>query len=139
MKRVVIATGLLATWALGAQAATLATVKQRGMRTLWRATYDILDTTGTAIGLIHEENPWVKVLDAVIGEIPFVGIVLQMFVNPAYVVEVPVGTRALYIRKRRSLVERRFIVEQLGPIPPALERVAVPALLMMVLLERGRG
>ncbi|TMB62698.1 MAG: hypothetical protein E6I57_11940 [Chloroflexi bacterium] len=114
-------------------------VKQRGMRTLWRATYDILDTTGTAIGLIHEENPWVKVLDAVIGEIPFVGIVLQMFVNPAYVVEVPVGTRALYIRKRRSLVERRFIVEQLGPIPPALERVAVPALLMMVLLERGRG
>jgi len=31
MKRVVIATGLLATWALGAQAATLDTVKQRGM------------------------------------------------------------------------------------------------------------
>jgi uncharacterized protein YxjI len=114
-------------------------VKQRGLRTLWRATYDILDGSGAQIGLIHEENPWVKVLDGVIGEIPIVGLVLQMFINPAYVVEAPVGTPSLYVRKRRSLIERRFIVEQLGPIPPALERVVVPAMLMMVLLERGRG
>jgi len=114
-------------------------VKQRGLRTFWRATYDILDSAGSPIGLIHEENPWTKVLDGLIGEIPFVGIVLQMFVNPAYVVEAPVGTPALRVRKRRSLVERRFIVDQLGPTPPALERVVVPAMLMMVLLERGRG
>ena len=31
MKRIVIATGLLVTWFSGAQAATLDTVKQRGM------------------------------------------------------------------------------------------------------------
>lgn len=122
-----------------ANAMPVGAVKQRGMRTFWRATYDILDSAGSTIGLIHEENPWTKILDGLIGEIPFVGIVLQMFINPAYVIEAPVGTPALYVRKRRSLVERRFIVEQLGPIPPALERVVVPAMLMMVLLERGRG
>ena len=114
-------------------------VKQEGMRTLWRATYRIIDSTGELVGRIHEENPWVKVIDAVIGEIPFLGLLLQMFVSPAYVVEAPVGVPVLRVRKRRSLIERRFIVDLLGPIPPALERVVVPALLMMVLLERGRG
>lgn len=114
-------------------------VKQEGMRTLWRATYRIIDSAGELIGRIHEENPWLKVIDGVIGEIPFVGLLLQMFVSPAYVVEAPVGVPVLRVRKRRSLIERRFIVDPLGPVPPALERVVVPALLMMVLLERGRG
>jgi hypothetical protein len=89
--------------------------------------------------VIHEESPWVKVLDGLIGAIPLIGFVLQQFVSPAYIVEAPPGTPVLRIRKRRSLIERRFLVDPLGPIPPALERVVVPALLMMVLLERGRG
>ena len=114
-------------------------VKQRGMRSFWRATYDILDANGQSIGLIHEENPWVKVLDALLGEVPLLGLVLQMFVNPAYIVEAPVGQPALRVRKRRSLVERRFIVDEIGAVPPMLDRIVVPSLLMMVLLERGRG
>ncbi len=114
-------------------------VKQQGMRTLWSATYDIADVSDQVVGRIHEENPWVKLLDALIGAVPFLGIVLQMFVNPAYIVEAPIGTPALRVRKRRSLIERRFIVDPIGPVPPALERVVVPGLLMAVLLERGRG
>jgi hypothetical protein len=109
------------------------------MRSLWRASYRIIAADGQPIGVIHEESPWVKVLDGLIGAIPLIGFVLQQFVSPAYIVEAPPGTPVLRIRKRRSLIERRFLVDPLGPIPPALERVVVPALLMMVLLERGRG
>lgn len=113
-------------------------VRQRGLRTFWKATYDILDETGNAIAVVHEQDPWVKVLDTLIGEIPFVGFVIQQWINPSYLIDVD-GTTYLRLRKRPSLIERRFSLEQEAPLPPRLENVALPAVLMIVLLERGRG
>lgn len=114
-------------------------LKQRGLRTLWKATYDVVDASGDAVALVHEEKPWVKVLDGLIGEIPLVGFVLQQWVSPAYVVEGNDGVRYLRLRKRPSLIERRFELDLETALPPALERVVMPAVLMVVLLERGRG
>ena len=117
----------------------LGAVRQRGMRTLWSATYDILDETGSAIGLIHEQDPWVKVIDGLIGGIPFVGFVIQQWINPTYLIDGSDGATLLRMRKRPSLIERRFLVEQAAPLPSRLEPLALPAALMVVLLERGRG
>jgi uncharacterized protein YxjI len=114
-------------------------LRQRGMRTLWSATYDILDDNGSAVGLIHEQDPWVKVLDGLIGGIPFLGFVVQQWINPTYLIDGSDGTTLLRMRKRPSLIERRFLVEQDAPLPPLLEPLALPAVLMVVLLERGRG
>ena len=118
---------------------SLGAVRQRGMRTLWSATYDILDETGSAIGLIHEQDPWVKVIDGLIGGIPFVGFVIQQWINPTYLIDGSDGATLLRMRKRPSLIERRFLVEQAAPLPSRLEPLALPAALMVVLLERGRG
>ena len=117
----------------------LGALKQRGMRTLWKATYDILDDTGGPIGLIHEKDAMVKVIDALIGEIPFLGFVIQQWINPTYLIDGADGVTALRLRKQPSLIERRFIVEQEAPLPPRLEPLVLPAVLMVVLLERGRG
>jgi uncharacterized protein YxjI len=117
----------------------LGAVRQRGMRTLWRATYDILDEAGSAVGLIHEKDAWVKVIDGLIGEIPFLGFVIQQWINPTYLIDGADGTTLLRMRKRPSLIERRFTVEQELPLPSRLEPLALPAVLMVVLLERGRG
>jgi len=114
-------------------------VRQRGMRTFWKATYDILDDAGSAIGLVHEQNAWVKVIDGLIGEIPFLGFVIQQFINPTYLIDGADGVTLLRLRKRPSLIERRFAVEQDAPLPPRLDQLALPAVLMVVLLERGRG
>jgi hypothetical protein len=114
-------------------------VKQRGMRTFWKATYDVLDVNGETVAMIHEENPWVKVLDGLIGQIPIAGFLLQQWVSPAYVVEGTEGVRYLRLRKRPSLIERRFELDRENELPRELERVAMPAVLMVVLLERGRG
>lgn len=122
-----------------ANGTTVGAVKQRGMRSLWHATYDILDAGGESVGIIHEADPWVKVLDGVVGAIPLLGLVLQMFVNPTYLVEAPAGMVVLRVRKRRSLIERRFIVERTGELPRPLGPLALPALVMLVLLERERG
>src|SRR5512139_227057 len=37
------------------------TVKREGMKSLWKATYNVLDNSGVQVGLIHEENPMIKV------------------------------------------------------------------------------
>jgi uncharacterized protein YxjI len=117
----------------------LGAVRQRGMRTFWKATYDILDESGSAIGLIHEQDAWVKVIDGLIGEIPLVGFVIQQWINPTYLIDGPDGTTYLHLRKKPSLIERRFLLEQGSPLPSRLEQLALPAVLMVVLLERGRG
>jgi hypothetical protein len=117
----------------------LGAVKQRGMRTFWKATYDILDEAGNAIALIHEQDPWVKVLDGLIGEIPILGFVIQQWINPTYLIDGDNGVTHLRLRKQPSLIERRFLLEEDAPLSPRLERVALPAVIMVVLLERGRG
>ena len=117
----------------------LGAVRQHGMRTFWKATYGILDEAGNAIGLIHEKDAWVKVIDGLIGEIPFLGLVIQQWINPTYLIDGADGVTLLRLRKRPSLIERRFVVEQDAPLPPRLEHLALPAVLMVVLLERDRG
>ena len=32
-------------------------IRRKGMKSLWRSTYDVLDTNGTKAGIIREENP----------------------------------------------------------------------------------
>jgi uncharacterized protein YxjI len=118
---------------------SLGAVKQRGLRTLWKATYDILDGAGDPLGLVREENAWVKVLDGLIGDLPLIGLVIQQWINPTYLIDAADGTTLLRLRKRPSLIERRFLLEQEAPLPARLERLALPAVLMVVLLERGRG
>jgi hypothetical protein len=117
----------------------LGALRQRGMRTLWSATYDILDDNGSALGLIHEQDPWVKVIDGLIGGIPFLGFVIQQWINPTYLIDGADGANLLRMRKQPSLIERRFVVEQVATLPSRLEPLALPAVLMVVLLERGRG
>lgn len=117
----------------------LGAIKQRGMRTLWKATYDIVNELGEPVGLVHELNAWVKIVDGLIGEIPFLGFVIQQWINPTYLIDGADGTTLLRMRKRPSLIERRFVVEQEAPLPPRLEPLALPSVLMVVLLERGRG
>lgn len=117
----------------------LGALRQRGMRTFWKATYDVLDEGGSAVGLIHEQDAWVKVIDGLIGGIPFLGFVIQQWINPTYLIDGVGDVTVLRMRKRPSLIERRFVVEQEAPLPPRLEPLALPAVLMVVLLERGRG
>ncbi len=109
-------------------------LQREGMRSLWKATYNVLDGMGNQIGLIHEENPWMKVLDGLLSEIPFVG----MFINPAYLVDVR-GTTGLYLKKEPSFLERKFTIEQRGPVGEEEEEVLLASIIMMMMLEGSRG
>jgi len=113
-------------------------VKRAGMRSLWRAQYEVLrgDTT---VFTIREDNAFVKFADALLFEIPLVGLLSGYVLHPAYTVSRPDGTRVLHIRKRAAMWEGKFTIERLGEIAADEEAVATLSILMMALLERSRG
>ena len=109
-------------------------VKRQGMKSLWKASYVIADQTGAEVGLIHEENPWMKVLDALVSDIPFVG----MFINPAYLVDLN-GQTVLHLKKQPAVFEGKFILTKRGDFNEAQENLLLTSIIMTMMLERSRG
>ena len=113
-------------------------VKRAGMRSLWRAQYEVMrgDTT---LFTIREDNALVKFADALLYEIPLLGLLSGYVFHPAYTVSRPDGTRVLHVKKQAAMWEGRFTIEKLGEIAPDEEALTTLSILMMVLLERSRG
>ncbi|HEX6203447.1 MAG TPA: hypothetical protein VF100_10610 [Thermoanaerobaculia bacterium] len=118
-------------------------VKRAGMKSLWRAHYEVFDAGGQPVLTLSEENPVVKLLDGLLGEIPLIGMLTGFFLHPRYVVaERAGGQPVLRVTKRRSFLEARFAVEAepgAATLPEEVETAAVLAILTMALLERSRG
>ena len=115
----------------------LGAVRQDGMRSLWKSTYALTNASG-GVGSIHEENPWVKVLDGLMEAIPFGDALGGLFFNPAYIVELR-GGPALRVAKQRSVFESSFRLEKLKDFSEEEEDLILAGVIMMVLLERDRG
>lgn len=113
-------------------------VRQQGMRSLWKSSYAVSDAAGEEVGLIHEENPWVKVLDSLAESLPLGDALGGLFFNPAYLVDWR-GKSVLRMSKERSVFESRFRIEKLADFSEEDEDVLIASLIMMVLLERDRG
>ena len=118
--------------------ALLGTLRRRGGRSLWRATYVISDPNDQVMGGIHEKDPWTKVLDGLLSIVPILGDFSGYFLNPSYVVSRG-DEQVLEVRKRPAFFETRFSIEQVSGVDAINEALLVASVLMMVLLERGRG
>lgn len=115
------------------------TLARKGMRSIWKSHYDILDQNKMLVFTLTEENPWVKVLDSMVGEIPIIGAFTGYFFNPTYVVQDKNGQNIYRLKKMPSLIGRRFQLDRLIDIADEQETLVVLSLLMMVLLERAKG
>ena len=118
---------------------TLGTVKRAGMKSLWRSHYDVSDAQGRPAFTIREANPWTKVLDNLLGEIPVLGILTGYLFHPAYIVARPIGTPMFKATKRPAFLEGKFRITAEGKYSEPEEALAVPAMLMMLRLERITG
>ena len=118
--------------------AELGSVKREGMRSLWRAHYDIFE--GDALVMtIREENPWVKVLDGLFGQIPFIGMFSGYLFHPAFLVSRSDGTVVMRLKKQPAFLESKFTIEKQAELDEGRETRVLLSLLMMLLLERSRG
>jgi uncharacterized protein YxjI len=114
-------------------------VKREGMRSLWRSRYQIFDAAGMQIMKIHEEDPWVKVADALVGEIPILGFFTGYILHPKYLVTRMDEREVARLEKQPAFFEGKFQLTSLGNVSPEEEQIVLLSLLMMTLLERGRG
>jgi uncharacterized protein YxjI len=122
-----------------AQGRPFGSIRREGMRSIWRSRYEVADEAGAPVFRIHEDNPWTKVVDALVQEIPLVGMLSGYFLHPSYTIELADGTPALRLSKQPAFWEGRFRLEELVNLPPEGEVRGVLASLMMILLERVRG
>ena len=119
--------------------ASFGRLARRGMRSFWKATYDVLDQNDQSKFQISEDNGWIKFFDNFIGEIPIIGMFTGYFLNPSYSVKDASGKVYFKLKKMPSMIGRRFQLDRLVDIPDEEESLIVLSLLMMVLLERSRG
>ena len=126
----------------------LGSVQRFGLKSIWKAKYDILDTAATVMSIrepanvvmtIREENPWIKVMDGLIQVIPLAELFTGFFLHPAYSVTRPDGRVVMRIRKEAAFLESRFLVERKGGLDEVEEQRVLLSLIMLVLLERSRG
>src|SRR4030095_3805695 len=120
------------------QGKPLGSVQRQGMRSIWRAQYDIQDNANGTLK-IREENPWIKVADGVLGAIPLGEFFTGFLFHPSYLVSRPDGTPIVRIQKKAAFLESRFSVERIAPMDKPEEQRILLSLIMLVLLERRRG
>ena len=116
----------------------LGSVRRQGMKSLWKAHYDVLDGENPVM-TIKEENAWIKVFDSLIGEIPILGMFTGYLFHPAYLVSRPDGTVIMRLEKQPAFFEGKFIIQKQAELDQADEVRALLSLIMMILLERSRG
>ncbi len=121
-----------------AQGGNLGAVKRQGMKSLWKATYDILEGDNPVM-TIQEANPWVKMADALLASIPILGLFSGYFFHPAYQVTRADGTPVMRMTKQPAFFEGKFTVEKLGALSETEEQRVLLSLMMAILLERSRG
>lgn len=115
-------------------------VRRRGMRSLWKAHYEVYDEQKHQLMTIEEENPMIKLLDGLVGDVPGLNLLSGYILNPKYIIKDGRGQPIIRITKSPSFFEASFKIEALVQgIDPVDELRILLGTLMMVFLERARG
>ena len=114
-------------------------VARKGWSSIWKANYEIYSETQELNYIIREENGWIKVGDALFGEIPILGVFTGYLFNPSYIVKTPGGQEVMRLKKESSFTGRKFNIYQLMPLNDRENEKIILGLMMMILLERKRG
>ena len=118
----------------------LGAVKRQGMKSLWKAHYDIYQGNEPEPFLtIQEENVWIRVADGCINQIPILNLFAGYFFHPAYLVSTLNGKNVMRLQKMPSIFEGTFRIEKLVDMDEFDEKKILLSLMMMTLLERTRG
>jgi hypothetical protein len=116
-------------------------VKEEGLKTLFKASYNILDKGNAVKFIIKETNPWIKVLDYLVSQFPIVGMFAGYFFNPTYqVIHVQTNQTVMLLKKQPSFWERQFIIETIDQtLTQEDETICLLGVITMILLQKNRG
>ena len=114
-------------------------IVRKGWSSIWKAHYEILNPQKQTDFIVREANPWTKVFDSMLGEIPLLGLLSGYLFHPAYIVSNSENIQVIQLKKLPSFWGRKFTVEKLQNINPMEEERILLGLMMLILLERQRG
>ncbi|MEZ4910309.1 MAG: hypothetical protein R2774_05560 [Saprospiraceae bacterium] len=114
-------------------------VGRKGMKSLWKATYEIFDEQNTPDFKVQEGNGFVKIMDGLIGEIPILGFFSGYIFNPQYHISNKLGEKIATFSKEPSMLGTTFKLSDVHGLSKDEELRVVLSLIMMVFLERTRG
>lgn len=114
-------------------------IARKGWASLWSARYMGFDESKDQLFSIQEDNPFAKVMDALIGQIPFFGLIVGYIFNPTYSAFDNQGKFLAKLRKMPSFWGRKFKIESNGELGDVLAEKVFLCFTMLVLLERRRG
>lgn len=113
-------------------------VRRKSIKSLWRSTFNLMDSEDRLDHTIKEKNPWVKLWDGLFGELPIVGMLSGYFFNPSYILRNDLDEPMFEIIKEPSFFGRKFKVNKLTDKEVDDERFVL-SLMLMVLMERSNG
>lgn len=111
-------------------------VKRRGMRSFWKAHYEISDSSSLQY-TVTEGNPWIKILDSMCEGIPILGSFSGYLFHPYYEVKNQAGETCYILRKQSAFLEGKFAIEELKKCDDDI--LVWMSLMMLTLLEKKRG
>lgn len=114
-------------------------VVRKGWKSIWKAHYEIIDQHQKQQYIINEKNPWVKIFDSLLGEIPILSFFTGYLFNPTYLVKNTKGETVIELKKLKSFLGKNFEVSKVGNLDNDDDDRIMLALMMFVLLERKRG
>lgn len=117
----------------------LGSLARKGWRSIWSAKYEGFDASRNLKYIIQEENPFIKILDSLLGEIPVINFLVGYFFNPKYVIHSAEGTLIGRLIKRPSFWGRKFTVETYQELSNTDAELVFLCVTEMALLERRRG
>lgn len=124
-----------------ADGSDLGSVGRKGMRSIWRAHYEIFAPGDNVADFeIHEENPWAKIGDNFFGQIPLLGMFAGFLFHPRYLITRKATGQAVFrLSKQSAFWEGKFLIEKFGDANDQEEVALSLSLLMLILLEKNRG
>ena len=114
-------------------------IARKGWKSLWKTEYELINKHQKLQYYIREDSAWVKVFDALLGQIPILSFFTGYVFNPSYSVIDLQNKALLKMKKEPSFFGRKFQLTKLDTAHLEDEESILLSLMMMVLLERRKG
>jgi len=121
-----------------AQGQPVLSVKRLGGKSIWKATYEASDSAGNVVYTVQEKDPWVKVIDGLIGQAPILGWFSGYFFNPQYIVLNSSGQQVAELTKKPAFMESNFILQCADQAADPSNLLPITMLIVSI-RERMRG
>ena len=114
-------------------------IARKGWKSLWKTEYELINKHQKLQYHIREDNAWVKVFDAILGQIPILSFFTGYVFNPSYSVLDLQNNPLFKMKKEPSFFGRKFQLTKVDIKHIEDEESILLSLMMMVLLERRKG